>query len=83
MKMVKILQLAVVAMFVLMVGVGVLVLFTAQEHMGSYIQLIEALFPVFLAQVIPALIGSPLTDIMRAKAGAITASAQAPEKAPE
>jgi len=75
--MVKVLQLAVVAMFVLVVAVGMMVLALAPERMEAFIRLISSLFPIFLTLVVPALIGSPLTDIMRAKAGAITAAASA------
>jgi hypothetical protein len=58
-------------------AVGIMVLAMAPERMDTFIRLAMALFPLFLAQVIPALIGSPLTDIMRAKAGAIAAAASA------
>lgn len=69
--MIKILQAAVVAMFVIMVIVGIVILFGAPEKMDAFLALIGGLFPVFLAQVIPALIGSPLTDYIRAKAAAV------------
>ena len=74
MKMIKILQGAVVAIFILMVCVGLAVLFYATEKMEAYLSLIGGLFPVFLAQVIPALVGSPLTDLIRAKAASIKPS---------
>ncbi len=66
--MIKILQGAVVGMFVLMVVAGVAILFAAPDKLESYKGLISTLFPIFLAQVIPALIGSPLTDYIRARA---------------
>jgi len=70
--MIKLLQGAVVGMFVLMVLVGLGVLFFAPpEKMDTYGKLVSIIFPVFLAQVVPALIGSPLTDILRAKAEVI------------
>jgi hypothetical protein len=94
-KMVKVLQLAVVAMFVLVFAAGVLVLSFAPNRIDEFGQLVSMLFPLFLAQVIPALIGSPLTDYIRARAHAVTAKVYrdypaepsgaepAPEKAPE
>lgn len=80
MKMIRILQIAVVAMFVLMVGAGVAVLAIAPGRMAEYGQLIAIIWPVFLAQVIPALIGSPLTDYIRARAAALETKAQAEGK---
>jgi hypothetical protein len=72
--MIKILQGAVVAMFVLMVIIGLVVLFAAPEKMDAFLKLIGGLFPIFLAQVIPALIGSPMTDYIRARAEKVRAS---------
>ena len=75
MKMIKLLQGAVVAMFVLMVAVGLAVLFFFEAKMEAFGKLLGYIFPVFLAQVIPALIGSPLTDYIRAAADAKKQSA--------
>jgi hypothetical protein len=75
MKMIKLLQGAVVGMFVLFALVGLAVLFFLPDRLDAFGKLVGILFPVFLAQVIPALIGSPLTDIMRAKADAIKQAA--------
>jgi hypothetical protein len=81
MSMIKWLQAAVVAMFVAMVAVGLGVLFFATDKMDAFGRLIGIVFPVFLSSVIPALIGSPLTDLMgsigRAKETKATAVAQA------
>jgi len=73
--MLKWLKIAVVAMFVLMVAVGVVILFCFDGKMDDYLKLIGGLFPIFLAQVIPALIGRPLTDYIQAKAEATLANA--------
>lgn len=67
MSMIKWLQAAVVAMFVLMVAAGLIVLAVAPERMAAFGQFIGILFPVFLAQVVPAMLGSPLTDYIRAR----------------
>jgi hypothetical protein len=70
MSMIKWLQGAVVGMFVAMVAVGMGILFFATDKVEAYGRLIGILFPVFLSSVIPALIGSPLTDYMRAAGAA-------------
>ena len=70
MSMIKWLQAAVVGMFVLMMIAGIAVFIFAMEKLGAYGQLIGILFPVFLSSVIPALIGSPLTDYIRSSAAA-------------
>jgi hypothetical protein len=75
--MIKLLQGAVVAMFVAMVAVGLGVLFFATDKMDAFGRLIGILFPVFLSSVIPALIGSPLTDYIRSSGAAKEAKAAA------
>lgn len=64
--MIKILQLATVVMFILMVVAGVIVVFAAPDKLPAFGQLIGIIWPVFLAEVIPALIGTPLTEAVRA-----------------
>lgn len=66
MKAIKILQIATVAMFVLMVLAGIAVLVFAPDRIHVYGDLIRTLFPIFLTEVVPAMIGSPLTDAVRA-----------------
>jgi len=67
-KMIKLLQLATVVMFVIIVVVGLVILFLMAEKMKEYKDLVGTIFPVFLTMVVPALIGSPLSDYMHAKA---------------
>ena len=66
MKMIKVVQGAVVGQFILFGVLGVAILLFAPDKMDSYGKLVGILFPIFLAQVVPALIGSPLTDAVRA-----------------
>jgi hypothetical protein len=75
--MIKILQGAVVLIFVLMAIMGVIVLFYAPESMEAYGKLLGYVFPIFLAQVIPALIGSPMTEYIRARAEKVRNQASA------
>jgi len=79
--MIKILQLATVVMFVLIVVLGVIIVFATPEKIGAYAQLVGIIWPIFLMEVIPALIGKPLTEYMRARAAAITPT-PAPTAAP-
>ena len=80
--MIKWLQGAVVGMFVLMMIAGIAVFIFAADKLGAYGQLIGILFPVFLSSVIPALIGSPLTDYIRSSAAAKETRAANPPAAP-
>lgn len=66
--MIKILQAAVVAVFLAFAIIGVVILFACPDSLDEFQALVNTLFPIFLAQVIPALIGSPLTDYIRAHA---------------
>jgi hypothetical protein len=63
--MIKILQIATVAMFVLVVGTGLAILFFATDKIAAYGSLIGTIWPLFVAEVIPALIGKPLTEAVR------------------
>jgi len=65
MKMIKILQLTTVAMFVLTVLGGLGILFFRRELLLDYRTLVQTLLPMFLAEVVPALIGTPLTEAVR------------------
>jgi len=65
MKMIKILQAAVVLMFLAMVVAGIAVFIWTPEKLDDFARLIGVLYPIFLAQVVPALIGTPLTEAVR------------------
>jgi len=62
MKMIKILQGAVVLMFIAMVVTGILTLVYWPNKLDGYKTLVETIFPYFMSTVIPALIGKPLTE---------------------
>ena len=64
----KILQWSVIIVFILMVALGVVVLFLMPDKLPQFKVLIDTILPVFLMQVIPALIGGPLTEAVRAQA---------------
>lgn len=63
--MLKLLQGAVVFMFVLVVFCGLVVLFKFPDKMDPFREFVNIIFPVFLSSVVPALIGGPLTDAVR------------------
>ena len=65
MKSIKILQTAVVAIFVMVAISGVFVFWFRPEKLDDFAKFVNMLFPFFLAQVIPALIGSPLSEAVR------------------
>lgn len=67
--MIRILQISVVTIFILTTICGLVVLFACPDKMEAYGKLIGIIYPVFLAQVIPALIGTPLTEAVRAMSG--------------
>ena len=63
--MIKILQAVTVSMFALVAILGVILLLFATEKLAGYAQLVGIIFPLFVAEVIPALIGTPLTEAVR------------------
>lgn len=65
MKMIKILQLTTIIMFAFIVISGLLVFIIVPDRLTEYQQLINILFPIFLTEVVPAMIGKPLTEGVR------------------
>jgi uncharacterized membrane protein YbhN (UPF0104 family) len=65
MKMIKILQLATVIQFVLIICAGMYIVFFVPERIGEYSQFVGTIFPIFLTEVIPALIGTPLKEAVQ------------------
>lgn len=64
-KSIKLLQTTVVIVFFLMFLVGLAVLFFLPDRIDVYKKLIDTLTPAFVAIVVPALIGTPLTEGVR------------------
>ena len=60
--MIKILQIATVIQFLLFLWLGIGILLFATEKIDAYGQLMGIIFPFFLAEVVPALIGTPLKE---------------------
>lgn len=67
MKGVKVLQWSTVATFIVFVIVGFAVLFFAPERMNALATLLTAIFPLFVAEVVPAFLGTPLKEYLRSK----------------
>jgi len=62
--MLKILQGATVAVFVLFAVIGGVILFAAPDKLPGYLSLISTLAPLFVAEVVPAFLGKPLKDFV-------------------
>ena len=60
-KQIHILQFSTVMMFIIMVLCGIYILFFDTGKIDAFGRLINILFPIFITEVIPALIGSPLS----------------------
>lgn len=60
MKGIALLQLATVLTFVVFVVTGLLLVIFAPEKMGAFTQLLASIWPIFIAEVIPAFLGTPL-----------------------
>lgn len=65
MKMIKILQITTVVMFAAVVITGIFVFIFWTEKIEDFGKLVGIIFPMFIAEVVPALIGSPLTEAVR------------------
>jgi hypothetical protein len=67
MKGVKILQWSTVATFLIFVFAGFAVLIYAPDRMTAYTQLLAAISPFFIAEVVPAFLGTPLKNYIEKK----------------
>jgi hypothetical protein len=68
--MIKILQLATVIQFFVFCISGVIVFIVSPERLDDYGKLVGIIFPIFITEVVPALIGTPLTEAVRNMTGA-------------
>jgi hypothetical protein len=65
MKQLHILQVTVVSTFALFVVVGLVILFAFADRMDKFAQLCGILFPFFIAVIVPAMLGKPVTEGIR------------------
>jgi len=65
MKAIKLLQITTVVMFAIMVVAGVVTFIAEPSKLDDFGKLIGIIWPVFLTMVVPALIGSPLTEAVK------------------
>jgi hypothetical protein len=63
--MIKILQGITVGIFVAFSVIGFIVMLYYPDKVFAFGQLVQILFPIYIAEVIPALIGTPLTEAVR------------------
>lgn len=67
MKGVEFLQAATVGSFIIFVIAGFVVLIFAPDRMGAFRELLGGIWPIFIAEVIPAFLGTPLKDYIKGK----------------
>jgi hypothetical protein len=67
MKGVQVLQWSTVATFIIFVVVGFAVLLFAPERMNALSTLLTAIFPLFVAEVVPAFLGTPLKEYLKTR----------------
>lgn len=67
MKGIKVLQAATLGTFVLFVIIGLVVLFAFPEKMPAFRDFIGAIWPIFVAEVVPAFLGTPLKEYVKNK----------------
>ena len=65
MRSIKILQAATVGTFVLLMVIGLIILFFDYTRIDAYGQFINIIFPIYIAEVIPAFLGSPLKEAVK------------------
>lgn len=71
MRSIKILQTATVGTFILFVVIGLVILFFDYQRLDAYGRFINIIYPIFIAEVIPAFLGTPLKEAVK-KIGAKT-----------
>ena len=67
MKGISVLQTATVVSFIVFVFAGFAVLIFAPDRMDVFKDLLGAIWPLFIAEVIPAFLGSPLKEYIKNK----------------
>jgi hypothetical protein len=67
MKGIKVLQAATLGAFIIFVLAGFAVLIFAPDRMTAFKDLLSALWPLFVAEVIPSFLGTPLKEYVKGK----------------
>jgi len=67
MKGIKVLQAATLGSFIVFVLVGFAVLIFSPDRMGAFRDLLGSIWPIFIAEVIPAFLGTPLKEYVKSK----------------
>ena len=65
MKGIKVLQWATVGTFLLFAGMGIALVLLAPERIPAFTQLLASIWPLFVAEVVPAFLGTPLKEFVR------------------
>jgi len=72
MKGIALLQLATVLTFIIFAGLGVFLVIAMPDRIPAYSQLLGAIWPIFMAEVIPAFLGSSLKEYVKGIVGKIS-----------
>lgn len=67
MKGIQVLQASTVGSFIVFVLAGFAVLIFAPDRMGAFRELLGSIWPIFIAEVIPAFLGTPLKEYVKGK----------------
>ena len=65
MKGIQVLQWTTVATFIIFAGMGIALVLLAPERIPAFTQLLASIWPLFVAEVIPAFLGTPLKEFVR------------------
>ena len=67
MKGIQVLQWATVGTFLLFAGMGIALVLLAPERIPAFTQLLASIWPLFVAEVVPAFLGTPLKTYLANK----------------
>jgi len=70
MKGIKLLQLTTVLTFTVFCMVGLSIVIFIPEKMPAFVQFLGAMWPIFIAEIIPAFLGTPLKEYVKTKKAA-------------
>jgi len=62
MKGISILQWATVGTFVIFAGLGIGLVIAMPDRIPAFTQLLQSIWPLFVAEVVPAFLGTPLKN---------------------
>jgi hypothetical protein len=64
-RQIKVLQFFTVVVFVSVITAGFAIVFFAPDRIGAYKEFVSAIWPLFVAEVVPAFLGVPLKEAVK------------------